>query len=239
MSTIRKTIIWLTIFSIAMGLFESAVVIYLREILYPEGFSFPLAPIKDNLVIIELLREASTLIMLFAIAYLSGKNLYQRLSYFVFCFAIWDIFYYVFLKVLIGWPKSLMTWDILFLIPVTWVGPVITPLIITVVMILFSSVLLYFDQQKQTIKISAAEWIMLILGSLVLIYSFTLDYSKFILEHYNFGKIWSVPTNDLYDLAMDYVPRKFYWGWYWLGILLLLSSIGLFIFRNIKNHKLK
>jgi hypothetical protein len=38
-----KTIIWLAVFSMAMGYLESAVVVYLRKLYYPDGFKFPLA----------------------------------------------------------------------------------------------------------------------------------------------------------------------------------------------------
>ena len=61
--------------------------------------------------------------MLLAVAYIAGGNGPQRFGYFLLSFGIWDVFYYVFLKVLIGWPESLLTWDVLFLIPLTWVGP--------------------------------------------------------------------------------------------------------------------
>ncbi|MBN2481771.1 MAG: hypothetical protein JXB19_08530, partial [Bacteroidales bacterium] len=132
---IGKTWIWLTLFSIAMGFMESAVVVYIREISYPEGFDFPLVPMDNTLEVTEILREAATMIMLLAAGYLGGRTLSERFTWFLYCFAIWDIFYYVFLKLLLGWPASFMTWDILFLIPVAWTGPVITPVIISLTMI--------------------------------------------------------------------------------------------------------
>jgi hypothetical protein len=94
----KKVIIWLTIFSIAMGLLETAVVIYLREIYYPTGFKFPLVNIKKSVIEVELWRELATIIMLAAIGYLAGKTKAQRFVFFLFCFGVWDIFYYVFLN---------------------------------------------------------------------------------------------------------------------------------------------
>ena len=114
MNLIIKNTIWVILFSIAMAYLESAVVVYLREIYYPEGFIFPLTPIDSTIAITEFWREVATLVMLLGIGILTGKSAPQRLAFFLLSFAIWDIFYYVFLYVLLGWPASLMTWDILF-----------------------------------------------------------------------------------------------------------------------------
>jgi hypothetical protein len=91
-----------SLFSIAMGLFESAVVIYMREILYPEGFGFPLSPVQPDMMLTELLREGATIIMLLGIGFLAGRNTSERFAWFLYSFAIWDIFYYVFLRLLTG-----------------------------------------------------------------------------------------------------------------------------------------
>jgi len=222
----------ITIFSIPMGFMESAVVVYLREILYPGGFDFPLAPIELHLAITEIIREAATLIMLLAIGILAGRTAPEKFAWFLFSFAIWDIFYYIFLKLLVGWPESLLTWDILFLIPVTWVGPVISPLIVALTMILLAIILIYFSYKTGGIRIKWLEWVMLVSGSLILILAWTWDYSGYILEHYNFSEIWTIPKDDLYRVAIQYIPRKFNWGLFWLGEGIILSGIVL-VFRRL------
>ena len=141
-----KKIINLTVFALAMAFLETAVVIYLRELYYPEGFDFPLKMMDFSVGRTEFLREAATMIMILFIALLVGKTKLQKFAAFIFVFAIWDIFYYVFLKVMIGWPASLLTWDILFLIPVTWVGPVIAPVINSLMMILLAAGILYAEK---------------------------------------------------------------------------------------------
>src|ERR1044072_1504154 len=93
-----KPLVWLTIFSIAMGYLETAVVVYLRKLYYPGGFNFPLVPVTLDIAKTEFWREAATLIMLVGIGVLAGKNKTQRFAYFLLSFAVWDIFYYVFLK---------------------------------------------------------------------------------------------------------------------------------------------
>ena len=112
-----RKFISLTFFGIAMGFVEAAVVVYLREIIYPEGFCFPLKEIPSNLLFVETAREVATIIMLIAIALLAGRTLDEKISYFLYSFGIWDIFYYIWLKVTLNWPPSLLTKDILFLIP--------------------------------------------------------------------------------------------------------------------------
>src|SRR5690349_12153523 len=100
----RRTMIWLTAFIIALVFLESAVVIYLRRLYYPQGFAFPLVPIPPDIGMIEFLREAATMIMLLGIAVIGGRNTAQRFALFIYSFAVWDIFYYVFLKIFDHWP---------------------------------------------------------------------------------------------------------------------------------------
>ena len=135
MSENKKSYFTLFIFAVAMGFLEAIVVVYVRELYYPEGFTFPLKALPANLVTIELIRELCTFLMLGSVAWLSGKTLLRRLSAFLFTFGVWDIIYYAALKLFLDWPESLLTWDILFLIPITWVGPVLAPIICSVVMI--------------------------------------------------------------------------------------------------------
>jgi hypothetical protein len=73
--------------------------------------------------------------MLAAIALAVARNARQWTAAFAIAFGVWDIVFYACLKLLLGWPASLFTWDILFLIPVPWVGPVIAPVLVSLTMI--------------------------------------------------------------------------------------------------------
>lgn len=227
-----RTLIWVTIFAFAMGFLETAVVIYMRKLLYPQGFAFPLAPIPADLVLVEILREAATVIMLLGVGILAGRSAISKFAWFIYSFAIWDIFYYVFLKLLINWPDSLMTWDILFLIPTTWVGPVITPVIVSLTMIWLAVLIVSYDSANQRANLRVTEWALLILGSVVLIVSFTWEYSTFILQHYSFKAIWNAPSEDLLKLAQQYIPRNFNWFLFTVSELIILSSVWLYWKRN-------
>jgi len=154
--------VWLTLFSVAMGFLETAVVIYLRKLYYPNGFQFPLVPVSYDIAMVEFLREAATIIMLAGIGILTGKNTSQKFAIFLYCFAVWDIFYYVFLKVFLGWPESFLTWDILFIIPVPWVGPVICPCIASLTMIILTTFVIYFQEKGYDIHLKLKEWVLLI-----------------------------------------------------------------------------
>jgi len=215
-----------TLFALAMGFLESAVVVYLREIYYPGGFNFPLAPISPHIAVTEILREAATMIMLVGIGFIAGRNFSTRFAWFIYSFAIWDIFYYIFLKLLLNWPESLMTDDILFLIPVTWVGPVITPVIVSLSMILLAIVILQKDYKNLNSNITKTEWLYLVTGSIILIVSFTWDYSKYILEQYSMKEIFTLPNNEaLYKTAAAYIPRSFNWFLFILGQLVICFGI--------------
>jgi hypothetical protein len=230
-----KLITWVTIYSIGMAFIESSVVVYLRELYYPEGFTFPLNPIEGNVAITEILREAATMVMLISIGFLAGRNGLERFAWFIYSFAIWDIFYYVFLKMLVGWPESLLTWDILFLIPVTWVGPVIAPVLLSLVMILFARVILYFTYRVTDVKVGKVNWLLLIFGSLIVIISFTIDYSRFILSRFTLKEILSMPSKQpLFDISLKYIPEKYDWWIFWVGFVLILTAIYLFARRCSK-----
>lgn len=149
-----KRFIVVVIFSIGLAFIEAVIVVYLRAMFYPQGFVFPLLDFMSNkhllkFLRIETCREVATLVVLFSSSWLFGKNFRTRLAYFLTIFAIWDIFYYVWLKVLLGWPASIMDWDILFLIPVPWAAPVLAPIILSTTMLLGAILILHRDSALQ------------------------------------------------------------------------------------------
>lgn len=229
---IVRTIAWLTAFSIAMGFLETAVVVYIRELYYPGGFNFPLVPISRRIAITELWRELATVIMLAAIGILAGKTKQQRFAYFLYCFAVWDIFYYVFLYLILGWPQSLLTWDVLFLIPVPWIGPVIAPCLVAAAMIVFALLIVYWEKRGRKAKTVLREKLLMLGGCGLILFSFVVDYVGFVLEHHNDKGAWSFATNkELFSEAMGYVPEQFSWLYFIPGILLLGSGICMFWLR--------
>jgi hypothetical protein len=128
------------IFALAMAWVESAVVFYLRwAIDRIEPYQQDPLPVIGGFGSIELPREFATLVMLFAVGVLAGRTWRARLGYTLLAFGIWDIFYYVFLKFMCGWPHTLLDWDILFLLPVPWWGPVLAPMLISLLMILWGT----------------------------------------------------------------------------------------------------
>lgn len=217
-----KKITWLTIFSIAMGFMETVIVVYLRKIYYPDGFDFPLVGMDKDILKAEILREAATVIMLLAIGILTGKTASEKFAFFIFCFAIWDIFYYVFLKALLDWPESVFTWDILFLIPVPWVGPVLAPCIVSLTMIALAVSIIFYSNKEYQTKIKLTEWLTYIVGSLIVILSFSLDTMKFI----------SLSP----DQPPTAIPSSYNWWIFWTGELVIVAGIILFVKRMKLNR---
>jgi hypothetical protein len=165
------------VFGIAFAYIEAAVVVYLRTIFHPDGFTFPLTdfgidPLWKPLLVTEIGREAATLVLVLTGAWLFGKNRHQRFAYFAIIFAVWDIFYYIWLKVLINWPGSLMDWDILFLIPVPWAGPVFAPVLVSSTLLLFAAIILYKDSCAKAPKVTLIEWLGFIFAGFVVVVSF-------------------------------------------------------------------
>jgi len=158
-----------------MALVEAAVVAYLRALYYPEGFAFPLELITAGHFIVELGRETATILMLVSVAALIGKRFWEKFAYFIICFGLWDIFYYVWLKLVLGWPSSLLDWDILFLIPLPWIGPVIAPVSIAIMMILAGLLIIALYKFGYDFRPSFLTWVLTIIGTLTILYSFMRD----------------------------------------------------------------
>lgn len=222
-TTLIKKYWYLGLFAVAMGLLECAVVVYLRELSFPNGFSFPLKPIGHNLAAVELWREVATIFMLVAVGWMAGHNKNTRFAWFIYAFAIWDIFYYVFLKVFLDWPSSLATWDVLFLLPVIWVGPVWAPVLLSFLMIVFAVIINRINQFTNR-PIGRTNWALLISGSVVCIVSFCIDFIQF-----SRHKLPDFTWTDLLSIEKSfshvYVPTYFPITIFGLGIALILSGI--------------
>jgi len=186
-----RTVIALFIFGISFGYLEASVVVYLRSIYdpirerlhpgRPAGDLFPLikteelaatGPENTRRLGIEIGREAATILMLAGIAMVAGRNFNERMAAMAISFGLWDIFFYVFLKVMIHWPASVFTWDILFLIPLPWVGPVLAPVLVSLTLIGGG----LFSLHRGGLPAGGRAWAGMILGGLVVILSFLWDW---------------------------------------------------------------
>jgi len=175
--TILRRFSVVVVFSIAFAYIEAAVVVYLRTIFHPDGFGFPLtdfgiSPLWQRLLVTEIGREAATLVLILTGAWLSGRNLRHRFAFFLTIFGVWDIFYYIWLKVLIDWPASIMDWDILFLIPASWAGPVIAPVLVSGTLIVFALVMLLRCCSGRPVRAAFIDWCGFVLAALVVVVSF-------------------------------------------------------------------
>ncbi len=226
----------LFVFAISMGFLEAIVVVYVRELYYPEGFNFPLKAMSEWIIIIELLRELSTLLMLGSVAWIAGKSFLKRFSAFLFLFGIWDIVYYVALKIFIDWPESLLTWDILFLIPITWVGPVLAPVLCSVVMIFMAFTFGYLHLKRNLTKLKTIEFFFLILGSIFIYYTFTVDFGLIILNGNFLADFFNLPELPAFVQILEtWTPTKFNWIIFSLGLFIILFGLNLTVRRCFKN----
>ncbi len=176
-----------------------------------------LAP--DKYTFIEIGREAATIVMLALIAVIAGNTNLKKVGYFFLSFGIWDIFYYIWLYVFIQWPKSLLEWDVLFLIPLPWWGPVIAPVLISILLIVIGYLLIV----ETKFKITRFDWLIFFLSVIVILFTFMEDSINIILT----GK------GNLAEVR----PTKF--GWVLYSISLLVWVLTTFkIFRpTLKNSK--
>jgi hypothetical protein len=192
---VTRLLTGLTLFGVSFGCVEAAVVVYLRGLyepihqrVYPgrqPGDLFPILlpahletghPEGLRWMRIELVREAATILMLAAVAVAAARNFRQWFAAFMILFGIWDIFFYVFLKLFIVWPESLWTWDLLFLLPVPWAGPVLAPVLVSALMIAAGVLIFRYDLTGRPLRISAPRWALIVSGGLIVVMAFCWDF---------------------------------------------------------------
>lgn len=132
-----------TLIGLALGWWEGVVVVYIREILTaidPDLTKLTILQLTKPLIItgdknysllfIEKTREIAPIFIIFCISGFCEKKFIRKFASFLWIFAIWDLFYYITLKILINWPPSLKTIDCLFLIPSPWIAPCWIPILV-------------------------------------------------------------------------------------------------------------
>jgi hypothetical protein len=229
----KRTAAALVLFGAAFGYLEAAVVTYLRLLheparqrFYPGRSPSELFPLltldqvrasgsdQQSTLATEIGREAATIVMLAAVALAVARNAGQWAAAMAIAFGIWDIMFYAFLNVLLDWPASLLTWDILFLIPVPWAGPVLAPALVSAAMIAAGVWHLRSDARGESIRIRTPHWGGIIAGALVIILSFTMDYRHLLAGGVPHSFNWSVFLAGLaigvgsYALAARTAPRR-------------------------------
>lgn len=207
-----KKIAAISVYAIAMAYVESAVVVYLREMIFGSvSIVFPLKYLKPNLGVIEIGREAATIVMLLTVGYLAGKNKFQKWMIFVYAFALWDIFYYVFLKLMIGWPTSLFNFDILFLLPIPWVGPVLSPVLVSLLLTSASLPLIRMSERSDHVRIGTLNFWIFVTGCAVVFYSFT-------------GQIFHILMSVGPKGMENYTPKSFDWPVFLVGYVIMCGA---------------
>lgn len=209
--SVKTRLISVSLFAIAMGFLEAICVVYLRQILLPPDGSLNSIPFTNFNFTVEIIREITTMVMLTTVAILAAYNWRTRLAMFFLAFGIWDIFYYIGLKIFLNWPATIVEWDALFLVPVNWYGPVLAPVLISMYFIIVSIVIVFREATGKKLHITIPVILLQLLTFVVWYYSFTKD-SSVISE---FG----------------YESATYSWLLFVLGII--FCSVGIFItFRN-------
>jgi len=172
---IPSSLAWVAVFAAAFALVEASVVIYLRALYYPGGFAFPLRDLPPGFLRLEVAREAATLLMLLAVGAIAGQKPWERFGYFIFAFGAWDLLFYFWLLVTTGWPGSLFEWDILFLIPVPWIGPVIAPVLVSLLMIACGGIIAIRGAAGRGFRPGLISWSLGCAATILVLWSFVAD----------------------------------------------------------------
>ena len=200
-------------FAIAMAWVEAASVFYIRALvdrIEPyQADPLPLETMHGALGHVELCREVATLVMIAALGVLAGRTWRRRAGYAALAFGAWDIFYYVFLRLISGWPRTLLDWDILFLLPLPWWGPVLAPVSIALVMILWGTLATQSGDGAVNTPWARWAWALACVGIVLALAVFMID-------------TWqAVP--DGRDAVLQVLPTTFNWPLFWVALLLMAS----------------
>ena len=194
-------------FAVAMAWVEAASVFYIRALVDRiEPYQVNPLPINDALGYVELWREAATLVMIATLGGLAGRTWHLRAGYAALAFGVWDIFYYVFLRIMTGWPRTLLDWDILFLLPLPWWGPVVAPVSIALVMIVWGTLATQSDDGATDARWTTAfacAGIVLALG-------------VFMVDAWR-----ALPQGR--EAVLRVLPDDFNWPLFWVALLLMAS----------------
>jgi len=204
---------WLVVmlYAIAMAWVESAVVVYLRTLIGRiEPYQPNPLPNFGGLGWIEVGREVATLVMLLTVGILAGASWRQKFAYAIIAFGVWDIFYYLFLAPMTGWPRTIFDWDILFLIPLPWWGPVIAPASIAGLMIIGGTLVAWHDARAHRVA-----WLASFAGALLALHTFMRDGMH--------------ALNDGETVIRNILPTAFDWGLFAFALALMAMPIASFL----------
>jgi hypothetical protein len=182
----------------------------------------PIAGVNEALGNVELVREAATLIMLATVGMLAGRTWRVRTGYAALAFGVWDIFYYVFLRLMTGWPRTLLDWDILFLLPLPWWGPVLAPISIALVMILWGTLA---TQSRDGATDPRWAWTLGWIGIVLALAVFMID-------------AWRALPHGR-DAVLQVLPTTFNWPLFWVALLLMASPLLRHVFQPAKKLMLR
>ena len=208
-----KNLRWMALFAVSMAYFESAVVVYLRRLYNIDDLMISKPLLEPQIGAIEIGREAASLIMLLAVGWAAGKRFQSRLGFSLFAFGIWDIFYYLWLRIFIGWPGSVMDPDILFYIPLPWWGPVLAPVLIATLMIVAGIYAVNKEDKGIPMHAGPFDWGALAGGLGLMLYAFMADALK------------ALPADTLTLHTLR--PEQFNWPVFLVG----LGLAGVFVWR--------
>jgi hypothetical protein len=220
---------WLTVavFAIAMAWVESAVVFYLRTMINRiEPYQPIPLPVAGGIGLAEAVRELATLVMLLTVGCLAGRNARTRFGYALVAFGVWDIFYYVFLKLLTPWPRSLLDWDVLFLVPLPWWGPVLAPICISLLMICWGTLVTQFEREGRSIRSNWKAWSVNVIGVAMALYVFMED---------------AIPVAGRGTQALrELLPTQFNWPLFITALVLMsvpvMELIRCLVWRHAVDH---
>jgi hypothetical protein len=211
-------------FAAGMAWVEAACVYYLRVMVdRVQPYQVDPLPIRGVLGEVELVREAATLLMLATVGMLAGRTWRARVGYAAIAFGCWDILYYVFLRIMSGWPVSLLDWDILFLLPLPWWGPVLAPVSIAALMIVWGTLVTQWQDRIPATRFTRAAWGACGAGIVLALGVFMAD------------AIRALPGG--VEAVRQVLPTAFNWPVFGVALVLMAAPLGHTAWRALSSRR--
>ena len=116
------------------------------------------------------------------------------------------------------WPSSLLDWDILFLLPLPWWGPVLAPILIAVLLIL-GGLMITQSEEQGPVRIPARSTLVALGGALLALYVFM-------------EQAWAALPGGI-EAIRAVLPTSFNWPLFIVAIL-LMAVPGVEIFFQVR-----
>ena len=125
---------------------------------------------------------------------------------------------------------------IAFVFAVAWYGPVLTPCLVSLSMILLALVILYFEPKGALCSLRKREWGTMLIGCFIILFTFMWPF----FQHAGWaGGHWHWPgSQQLVKAGLSFVPDNYNWVLFVAGYAVIIIAITVYAHRLKNSNKI-